>query len=204
LVFPDVLDHYIISFEEKIFGQLPNIWVQKYENPYLTELMQLCYAVYWFTIPVGAAIFYFKKRYDVFEYMLFFVLITFFLSYLMFIFIPVAGPRFMIMDQIYAAYKGLFVTLFLRGFVENAGLRGGAFPSSHVAVAITILFFIWKYYPKIAKRGFLPAVIGLTLATVYGQYHYFTDVVVGLVMGIVIGLIGVRFTLKRLSHFNQG
>ena len=200
LIFPEFLDRYIVSLEEKIFGELPNIWIQKLENPYLTELMQISYAVYWFTIPVGSAIFYFKKRYDIFEYMLFFVLITFFLSYLMFIFIPVAGPRFMVMDQIYASYKGLLVTPFLRGFVESAGLRGGAFPSSHVAVAITVLFFVWKYYPRIAKRGFLPAVIGLTLATVYGQYHYLTDVVVGLAMGIIIGAIGIHYSQKVLSR----
>lgn len=199
MIFLELFDPYIISFEEKLFGQLPNIWIQKYENPVLTELMQLSYGVYWFTIPVGAAIFYFKKRYDVFEYMLFFVLITFFLSYLLFIFIPVAGPRFFLGNQIYVSYEGIFATKFLRGFVEGAGLRGGAFPSSHVAVAIVILFFVWKYYPKIGKRGFLPAVIGLTLATVYGQYHYLTDVVTGIAIGILIGVTGVRYTVNRLQ-----
>lgn len=199
MIFPELLDKYIISFEKNLFGQLPNVWIQKYENPVLTEFMQLSYAIYWFTIPVGAGIFYFRKRYDVFEYMLFFVLVTFFLSYLMFIFIPVAGPRSIIGDQIVVIYKGLFVTKFLRGFVEGAGLIGGAFPSSHVAVAIVILFFVWKYYPRVGKRGFLPAVIALSVATVYGQYHYVTDVIAGGAMGILIGWIGIRYTARKLN-----
>lgn len=198
LITPQLLDHHIISFEKALFGTLPNIWIQRLENPFLTEIMQLSYAIYWFTIPVGAAIFYFKRRYDVFEYMLFFTLITFFLSYLFFILIPVAGPRFMIVDEISAPYQGIFVTRLLRGFVETTGLRGGAFPSSHVAVAIVILFFVWKYYPKIGKRCFLPAVIALSIATVYGQYHYVTDVIVGAAMGVLIGKIGIWYTEKRL------
>lgn len=199
-IFPGFFDGYIISFEEEVFGQLPNVWIQKFETPYLTEIMQISYAFYWATIPAGAAVFYFKKRYDIFEYMLFFTLFTFFLSYLFFIFIPVAGPRFMIADQIHAAYKGLWVTQFLRNFVEGAGLHGGAFPSSHVAVAIVVLFFVWKYYPKMGKLVFLPAVTALSLATVYGQYHYVTDVVVGAAMGILIGWVGIRYTEKMIHH----
>lgn len=203
LITPQLLDHHIILFEKALFGTLPNIWIQKFENPFLTEIMQLAYGIYWFTIPVGAAIFYFKRRYDIFEYMLFFVLITFFLSYLLFIFIPVAGPRFMIMDEIHVSYQGIFVTEFLRGFVEATGLRGGAFPSSHVAVAIVILSFVWKYYPNIGRRVFLPAVIALSVATVYGQYHYVTDVITGAVMGIVIGGIGVRYAEKGSPITNK-
>ena len=193
MIFPDLFDGYIISFEKTIFGQPPNVWIQRFENPFLTEIMQISYAIYWATVPVGAAFFYFTKRYNEFEYMQFFTLLAFFISYLLFILIPVAGPRFVIAGQIYASYEGLLVTGFLRGFVEGAGLHGGAFPSSHVAVAIVVLFFMWKYFPKIGKRAFLPAVIALSVATVYGQYHYLTDVVAGAGMGVLIGWFGVLY-----------
>jgi membrane-associated phospholipid phosphatase len=196
MIFPGLFDGYIISFEESIFGRLPNVWVQQFENPFLTEIMQISYAIYWATVPVGAAIFYFTKRYKEFELMQFFTLVAFFISYLLFILIPVAGPRYMIADQIHASYKGIVVTEFLRRFVEGAGLHGGAFPSSHVAVAIVVLFFVWKYFPGIGKWAFLPAVIALSMATVYGQYHYLTDVVAGVAMGILIGWIGIRYSAR--------
>lgn len=194
MIFPGLFDGYIISFEKSIFGQLPNVWVQRFENPFLTEIMQISYAIYWATVPVGAAIFYFAKRYKEFERMQFFTLLAFFISYLLFILIPVAGPRLMIPDQIYASYDGLLVTRVLRRFVEGAGLHGGAFPSSHVAVAIVVLFFVWKYFPRIGKWIFLPAVIALSIATVYGQYHYLTDVIAGVAMGILIGWVGIRYS----------
>jgi membrane-associated phospholipid phosphatase len=203
LIFPGHFDYFIISLEESIFGVMPNIWIQKYVNPVLTEVMQLSYAVYWFVIPVGAGILYFNHRYRECEYMLFFTFGTFFLSYLFFIFIPVAGPRFMMADQIYVEYKGLFLTGLFRGLVEGSGLKGGAYPSSHVAVAVVILFFVWKYYPKIGKWGFLPAVIALSLSTVYGQYHYITDMISGLAMGIIIGIMGLKYTSRALSKQHE-
>jgi len=200
LIFPSHFDYLIISFEESMFGIPPNIWIQRYVNPFLTEVMQLSYAVYWFVIPVGAGIFYFNRRYRECEYLLFFTFGTFFLSYLFFIFVPVAGPRFMMIDQIYVEYKGLFLTGLFRSLVEGSGLKGGAFPSSHVAVAVVILIFVWKYYPNIGKWGFLPAVVALSLSTVYGQYHYITDMIAGLIMGIIIGFVGITCASKALSR----
>ena len=84
--------------------------------------------------------------------------------------------------------------------MTHAGFRGGAFPSSHVGVAVVILLFMWRFKPKVAVAVFLPIVIALSLATVYGQYHYFTDVIAGLVMGISIGLYGSFLTAKRVKN----
>ena len=180
-------DHLIIAIDRLIFGTLPNIWVQKIVNPWLTEIMQLSYSIYWITIPLGGAIFYFRKEFHHFERLLFYVTFTFFLSYFIFIFFPVAGPRFYLADQIQANYHGFMISNLLRNFVRNVGFRGGAFPSSHVGVAVVILIYVWHFRPGIARFLFLPLVIALSLATIYGQYHYFTDVLAGLLMGIIIG-----------------
>ncbi|MFQ5584933.1 MAG: phosphatase PAP2 family protein, partial [Calditrichia bacterium] len=106
---------------------------------------------------------------------------------------------FSIAGQITAPYKGLWLTGMLRKLVENSGLHGGAFPSSHVAVAVVVLYFVWHYFPRTGKYAFLPAVIALSLSTVYGQYHYVTDMLSGLLMGIIIGNIGLRHTLRKLG-----
>lgn len=192
LVFPGEFDPFIISTETAIFGVLPNITVQKLVTPVLTEVMQVFYATYWFMIPSGAALLYFGNREDIYDSYLYYMTLTFFASCLVFILFPVAGPRFFIVDQISAEYRGLFVTGFLRGFVEEAGLRGCAFPSAHVAVAVVVMRFVRIEHPRLAGWVLLPAVVGLSLATIYGQYHYLTDVVAGLVLGITVSWIGVR------------
>lgn len=193
-------DPSILRFEKLVFGEVSNIWVQQFVKPPLTEFMQVSYSLYWITIPLGGFLFYFGKEYRLYEYLMHYVTITFFLSYFIFIFFPVAGPRFFIAGQITAQYRGLFFAHYLRDFMTHAGFRGGAFPSSHVGVAVVILFFMWRFKPKVAVTVFLPIVIALSLATVYGQYHYFTDVIAGLVMGISIGLYGSFTTAKVLNN----
>ncbi len=200
LIFRGEFDPYILKIDAFIFGELPNIWVQQFVKPGLTEFMQISYGIYWITIPLGGAIFYFSKRYDLYEYLLHFVSITFFVSYALFILLPVAGPRFYIADRIWASYEGLFITHTLRSFVQNVGLRGGAFPSSHVGVAVMILTFMWKFKRKLAVSLILPLVMALSMATIYGQYHYFTDVLAGLIMGLVIGFIAIRTTENFLNR----
>jgi len=195
-------DPIILKIDQALFGISPNIWVQQYVSPVLTEIMQISYSIYWITIPLGGTIFYFNKKKILYEYLLHLITITFFISYFIFIFFPVAGPRFFIANQIRVSYKGLFFTKFLRSFMKEAGFRGGAFPSSHVAVAVVILIFTFRFKPKIAVFVLLPLVIALSLATIYGQYHYFTDVLAGLTMGITIGWIGTRYTSKQLNKAN--
>lgn len=198
LIFPDIFDEIILSKEIWIFGTVPNIWLQQYVTPVLTEIMQVSYGIYWITIPLGGFIFYLRHEYNLYERLLHYVTITFFFSYFCFIFFPVAGPRFVLADQITVSYEGLFLTKLVRGFVKDVGFRGGAFPSSHVAVAVVILIYVWHFRPKIAISVFLPLVITLSLATVYGQYHYFTDVFAGLIVGLVIGFWGGSKTQKLI------
>jgi membrane-associated phospholipid phosphatase len=199
MVFRGEFDNYILQLEKSLFGVHPNIWIQQIVNPYFTEIMQLSYSIYWTTIPLGAAVFYFKKQYGHLEQLLHYVTLTFFISYFFFIFFPVAGPRFFLANQITVPYSGIFISQYLRSFVTDVGYRGGAFPSSHVGVAVVILIFVWHFHPRIAKTVFLPMVLALSLATVYGQYHYVTDVFAGLTMGLVIGFVGGRHSRTILG-----
>ncbi len=199
LIHSGEFDPVILSIDKFLFGELPNIWVQQFVRPVLTEIMQISYAIYWITIPLGGAIFYFSRQERLYEQLLHYVTFTFFFSYMIFVLFPVAGPRFYLADQIHASYKALFFGNYLRHFVGEVAFRGGAFPSSHVGVAVVILVFMWRFRRKLAVLVFLPMVVALSLATVYGQYHYFTDVVAGLLMGLAIGLWGTRRTAILLN-----
>ncbi|MGB9773442.1 MAG: phosphatase PAP2 family protein [Bacteroidota bacterium] len=194
MIFPFELDRFIISFETALFGISPNVWVQQFENSFLTELMQLSYSAYWVLIPIVGAMFYFNRQYKEYEILIASISMAFFISYLLFILVPVVGPRFALADQV----GGLSdvppggIGAVVRSFVNKVGLRGGAFPSSHVAVAMILLLFSWRFYPVIAKVMFLPIVTLLMFATVYCQYHYVTDVVAGSVIGIFLWFLGFR------------
>lgn len=197
LIFREEFDFLVQQLEYSIFGFYPNVAVQSIYNPVLNEIMQLGYAIYWFTIPVSAAILFFKKKYIELEKLLSVTFGTFFLCYIIFILFPVAGPRFNLVQYFNKPYEGILFTSVLRKFVHGAGLRGGAFPSSHVAVSFVIYRFMKRIEPKIAIHIFLPAVILLSLATVYGRYHYFLDMFAGLIMGFIISECYLRYCDKK-------
>ncbi|GAB4173827.1 MAG: phosphatase PAP2 family protein [Calditrichia bacterium] len=200
LVFPELFDPIILKIEYAIFGQqYPNLLVEKIYNPILNEIMQISYATYWFTIPVSVGILYIRRKYDELEHLLALTFLTFFLCYIIFILFPVAGPRFYIADLFTKEYVGLLFTPFLRHIVQGAGLKGAAFPSSHVAVAIVILMYLWRIENKIAKAIFLPVVIMLSLATVYGRYHYFLDMMAGLIFGTILGFTYLKIIGNKLN-----
>lgn len=196
LVFQQEFDALVIQAERFMFGELPNLRVQHYVNPSLTEVMQIAYATYWLTIPLGAIIFYWKRQFDLLEHLLHGIMVVFIASFALFILFPVAGPRFYLTDQIQASYDSLYVGQFLRTFVSTVAFRGGAFPSLHVAVAVFILVFMEKFRPKTALFLFLPLVTALSLSTIYGQYHYVLDVLAGLVLGLGVGL----WTVERVKQ----
>ena len=67
--------------------------------------------------------------------------------------------------------------------IDNAAVRGGCMPSSHFGVGLVIQLFCFKYYRKAAWM-ILPIVIGLAIGTVWGRFHYVSDVVAGTLIGL--------------------
>lgn len=186
LVVPGELDPWIVSLETALWGALPNRLVLAWVHPAATEIFQVFYAFFWILVPAGALAVYVRGGEAVYRAFLGRVLAAFFLSFLGFVLLPVAGPRFHLDPEALSLYRGLWATDFLRGFVRGAAFRGGAFPSAHVAAAVVVVFFVRAVSRPLARWLFGPAALGLTLATVYGQYHYVTDVAAGLILGLLL------------------
>ncbi|RPI96846.1 MAG: phosphatase PAP2 family protein, partial [Chloroflexi bacterium] len=53
------------------------------------------------------------------------------------------------------------------------------FPSSHVAIALTTVWFSFRYLPRIRYLHLVIAML-LCLSTVYCRYHYVIDVFAGM------------------------
>jgi len=84
-----------------------------------------------------------------------------------------SGPFFQIVRFVYRTFE--------------AG--SAAFPSSHVAVALTTLWFSWRYLRPIRWLHTLVAFL-LCVSTVYGRYHYVIDVVAGILTAAILVPVG--------------
>ena len=92
-VFPN-LDHLFAGWEQTIFGCQPSLtFSEVFHWPVFSELMTMGYVSY-FPLFASIAMFYFIWRYDKFERATFVILTSFFIFYVIFILLPVAGPQF--------------------------------------------------------------------------------------------------------------
>ena len=107
-----------------------------------------------------------------------------------FIIFPVANPMNWekIRSLLTAPLKGGFFGSVAEWIRANVHQPGGAVPSPHCAVA-TVMWFMSRKY---TRRGFLwlaPIMISLYISTVYGRFHYASDMIIGIAAGLLVVLV---------------
>jgi len=147
----------------------------------LNEFFSVGYAFYFVLLFVSALSLYFRAPLSKFRTFLFSLCFTYYLHYLLFVFLPASSPRFY-MPGLRESLKGYWVSDWLQSAVENNAFPGGSFPSSHIAAAV----ICFRAFPFLGKWRF-PALFLMAVmlvGTIYGRYHYFVDVVAGLGVGL--------------------
>lgn len=202
-------DHLFAGYDQQLFGCQPALlFPEAITNRVFSELMHLGYASYFPLIAI-VTLFYFFWRYAEFNRAVFVILTSFFLYYVIFIFLPVTGPQYYYeavgLDKI---AQGVFPNLhdyfathdepmtmpgYSDGFfyqcVASAHETGerptAAFPSSHVGVTTILLFLAWRTKNRILFFGILPFYVLMCMATVYIRAHYAIDVIGGWVSAVI-------------------
>lgn len=199
IIYPGWLDGWINKVELKLFGEYPTVWMQKIVSVPLNEYMMLSYFSYYFLMPVLGIALYFKNRLKEFDQFLLVCAVTFYLSYIGFLFMPVEGPRYAIPDLHNVELMGILFTPLAQYVVNTWGLHGGCMPSSHVAVALVVMIFAIRYEKTIAWI-LTPLILSLFVATVYGRFHYILDVVAGILVGFLALFICERFLISKTNR----
>lgn len=219
-MFPN-LDHVFATWEQNLFGFQPALlFSQAVPSHIFSELMDLGYASYYPMIALVLMV-YFFACYKEFTRAAYIVIGSFFLYYVIFIFVPVVGPTFYYnavgVDEI---AKGVFPDLGLYfnnhqdclpspgdvngvfyHLVESAKEAGerptAAFPSSHVGCSTVLMLLAWHIKKRWLLCLLLPLYVLLCFATVYIQAHYAIDAIAGLITGVLIYFL-LFFTSKKL------
>jgi membrane-associated phospholipid phosphatase len=205
------LDSFFIRAEARIFGFQPSLaFMDALPYPAVSELFYAAYFSYYVMVAgVGLALFY-RNRGQFFHY-LSVISFLFYVCFLIYIFMPVEGPRIffrelagyqlpadlqpLVAPAIPAAVKaGLFCHI-MAWVYHTFEAPGAAFPSSHVAVAIGTVCFSFRYLRSI-RWPHLVVVVLLCLATIYCRYHYVVDVVAGGLTAAVLVPLGNRLYFK--------
>ena len=216
------LDHVFAQWEQNIFGCQPALLFSKeLPDAFFSELFDMGYAAYYPMIAL--TVFYYFWRYKEFERVSFILLASFFIYYVVFIFVPVAGPTFYYKAVgLKTITAGVFPNIhdyfnlhkdclpspgFTNGFfynlVEDAKAAGerptAAFPSSHVGISTICMFLIWhaRNYKLLAVLA--PFYFFLCCATVYIQAHYLIDAIAGVISAILVYFPLFYFTREMVK-----
>ena len=210
-LFPN-LDCFFASAEQWLFNCQPSVEFSKLcPDIWFSEPFNMGYFAYYPLIAI-VAIYYFVFKFEWFEKASFVIVTSFFLYYLIYIFVPVAGPQFYFpaigMDNVEACNflsigdyfnhnaillpgpnfeQGLFFDL-VEASQEVGERPTAAFPSSHVGISTILMIMAWRVNKKLCY-GLAPFYALLCCATVYIQAHYLIDVFAGWISAVAIYIL---------------
>jgi membrane-associated phospholipid phosphatase len=190
IVHPGVFfDADILSLEERLFGGQPSRDLYaRHGSRLLGEYLSLGYFSYYFLVPILGGALWLRRPLVELERALGTVCTVFYVSFLFFIFYPVAGPYYEFPHPP-AEGVGYVLPRITRWLLDRGSSVGAAFPSSHVAVSVVTWIMAMRYCRPLAVF-YLFLVPALALGAINGGYHYATDVAAGAILGILIGVGG--------------
>ena len=207
-LFPN-LDYLFASTEQFLFGCQPAVEFSKhFPSIWFSEPFNMGYFCY-YPMMLVVVLYYFFYRFRFFEKICFVLVASFFMYYLIYILIPVAGPQFYFpaigMDKVNACIfpaigdyfnsndylipgpgfdQGFFYNL-VEASQEVGERPTAAFPSSHVGISTIVMIMAWRANRKLAGV-LMPFYVLLCCATVYIQAHYLIDALVGFVSAFFV------------------
>ncbi len=206
MFFPKLLDATLLRWEQAVFGFQPSLQFMK-ALPFLpvSEMFYAAYFSYYVMIAgVGLALFV-RNRTHFFHYISV-VSFIFYVCYLLYIIFPVAGPPVLFWQAgsaqipaefVQAAAQAPFppnvtagpVCRLMAWVYQTFESPGAAIPSSHVAIALTTVYFSFRYLRKLRWPHLVLALL-LCLGTVYCRYHYALDVLTGALTAALLVPVG--------------
>jgi len=205
---PGYQDPVVILWEQALFGGQPSMQFMA-RLPWL-PLSELFYAAYfsYYVMIAGVGLALFFRRREAFFHYVSVLSFVFFVCYLIYIFLPVIGPRifsrslggFTLPPAIQALVapdvlpfphqvtRGPFFRI-MAFIYEVFEAPGAALPSSHVAASICTVWFSFRYRLRI-RYVHLVMVVLLCFSTIYCRYHYVIDVLAGLLTVAVLVPLG--------------
>jgi membrane-associated phospholipid phosphatase len=187
LINPHDMDDVIIAIDRFIFmGNDPTVLLERFTFPPISEILQMAYASFYFLPLTLCVILYRRKPRLEFHIIASTILIGFYLSYIGYYFTPVIGPRFTLEHLQGVPLSGILLFDFIRNMIFQAeGVMRDCCPSGHALISLLTVLLAWRY-----ARGFFPVAciwaFLITFSTVYLRYHYVTDLIIGMALGLAV------------------
>lgn len=188
LVSPVPYDRDLQAIDAFLFGVQPSVWLEQFQRPWLTEILFIAYALFFFwQLALGILLFLRRDRHALADYLLT-VLMFYMLSYVSYVFVPAIGPRFDLAPFYTQELHGLWLADDIRRSFLHIPMLRDCFPSGHTGLTILVLFHAYKSRARVFFWIMLPCAMLLIFSTVYCRFHYAIDLLCALpfITGILL------------------
>jgi hypothetical protein len=203
VLYAEPFDAWLVRAEQSLWSGQPSLALaQELPWPWLSEVFCLAYYAYYYFLPVMLFAALLKRGYVEAERIVFSTALCFFFCYTLFWLFPVVGPHYWFAPHSGPQlYQGYLFNHLLFLFTSRGEVPAGAFPSSHIAVALLLTIHSRSIAPRLFP--FMAAVTALLCpAVVYLRGHYAVDVPAGILIGIVFAILAqpvpTALTISRL------
>jgi len=201
---PGDRDDLLISIDRAVLGGDASLWLEGISTPWLTDLLQVAYLVY-YVLPIvllgtlycrqsrfakepGQA----REHARAFALCVVALLLSHYFAFTGYMAIPALGPRFALASTYRTGLTGLLVAEPIRHCLDALeGIKRDAFPSGHVSAALISVHYMFRFTPRLARCA-LPAVYLMIFATLYLRYHYAADILAGGMLAALCVLLAPR------------
>lgn len=195
------LDAGLAGLEVRLFHAQPSLAFRAaFPFSWLSEIFCFAYFAYYFFTPVVFFTVLFRRGYLAAERIALATSLCFFSCYALFWLFPTVGPHYWFPPHLGPQpYDGYIFNHLLFFLTSSGEIRAGAFPSSHIAVALLLTLWSRREAPAL----FLPLALVTALmlpAVVYLRAHYLLDVPAG----ILTGLIAFAITNRLQGRDREG
>lgn len=194
----------LVALDSALFAVPPVEWLRRYSSPWLTELLEFGYFSFFPLYPVVGGILWGWRRHPrftgAFRRMTDALSVGYIVCYATYLLFPTRSPSHNVglaAASSAPASGGPFHFL-VRLIQARAGVHGNAFPSSHIMLAVVVLVFVFRYFPRFALP-LLVCVLLMCVGAVRDGYHYAADVLAGALLGVAVA---VPFVPRDANHPN--
>jgi hypothetical protein len=198
-------DAWLVHIEQALWGSQPSlVFAQHAPWRWLSELFCAAYYAYYYFIPAMLFTVLLTRGYRIAEHVVFSTTLCFLICYTLFWLFPTVAPHYWFPPHAGPQlYHGYLFNHLLFLFTAAGEVPAGAFPSSHIAVALLLTIQAHRFAPRL-----FPFMLAVTVmmcpAVVYLRAHYAVDVPAGLLMGSLIAIIADRIPVALKSGGRQG
>lgn len=196
-------DAAMLALENALFAVPPTVWLGRFSSVVFSEVLQAGYLSYFLLLPMVAFVLYSRPDRQPFFDLMAATMLGYVVCYVIFLVFPTEGPahtlRHLHTEPLPDGPLSAAVS-----FIQRAGTHGNAFPSAHVVGAVVPVIFAWRYVPNLAP-WLLPLLLLMGVGAVYDRYHYASDVIGGLLIGIIAAYVVLeRSTWRDIVRWFRG